>query len=79
MSYAQGPVNGSKAGARMMASLTASTDEMKKKLPSTRQTLAMQRKIGIKRSINHVLRVKNIDDVLEINQTNVSFLNVSFS
>ena len=77
MSNAQGPVNRSKAGAKMMASLTASTDEMKTELPSRRQTLTMQPKIGLMRSINNVLRVK--DDALEINQIDVSGLEVSFS
>jgi hypothetical protein len=79
MSNAQAQVNRSKAGARMMASLTASTDEMKKKLHLRRQTLTIQPKIGLRRSINHVLRVKNIDDALEINQIDVSALDVSFS
>ena len=79
MSNAQAQVNRSKAGARIMASLTASTDEMKKKLHLIRKTLTIQPKIGLGRSINHVLRVKTIDDALEINQTDVSTLNVSFS
>ena len=78
----------------MMASLTASTDEMKKELPSRRQTQlkTMQPKIGSRRSIHDVLikkvdvltlktitMVKTGEDVLEINQTDVSTLHVSFS
>ena len=76
----------------MMGSLTASTDVMKMKLPSERQTLTMQPKIGLRRSINHVqiiqlaaliqetiTMVKTGEDALEINQMYASTLQVSFS
>ena len=77
----------------MMESLTASTDVMKKELPSRRQILTMQPKIqpkiGLRRSINPVqteqmevltiMMVKTGEDALEINQTDVSGLKVSFS
>ena len=88
---AQDPVNRSKARPRMMASLTASTDKMKEKVPSTRQTLTMKRKIGLRRSKNHVqtkqgevivsniVMVKTGEDALEINQIDVYGVKVSFS
>ena len=72
----------------MMASLTASTDVMKK-LSLRRQTQTMQLKIGFDRSMNHVqikqLQILNItmvktgENALEINQINVSTLDVSLS